>query len=354
MRKITIIGAGMMGSALAFPAAENGNEVHIVGTCLDDDIITSYKRTGKHEKFSRPFPENVQFHYYKDWETVVKGSDFVIGGVSSFGVDWFLDAILTKLDPEIPVLSVTKGLRATDDGSLLSYPGYWINELAKRGIHRDICAVGGPCTSYELVFMDPTEVGFCGKDNKALRMMKEAMQRPYYHISLTNDVIGLESAVALKNAYAMAVTLAVGLNTRWHGEHEPQHYNSQAGTFTQAVRETHALMLMQGGTFESECIGLGDLYVTIFSGRTRRCGVLMGQGLDYDQVTEALAGITLESLVITRIMGNAIRRKAELGLVDLKDFPLLMHIVDILDKGKADADMPWESFTYEALQPYNG
>ncbi|MBQ1634039.1 MAG: glycerol-3-phosphate dehydrogenase, partial [Bacteroidaceae bacterium] len=257
--------------------------------------------------------------------------------------------ILTQLNPELPVLSVTKGLRATEDGTLLSYPGFWESELAKRGIKRTICAIGGPCTSYELVFMDPSEVAFCGKDNDALRMMKEAMQRPYYHISLTNDVIGLESAVALKNAYAMAVTLAVGLNTRWHGESEPQHYNSQAGTFTQAVRETHALMMLQGGTFESECIGLGDLYVTIFSGRTRRCGVLMGQGLNYDEVTEALAGITLESLVITRVMGNAIRRKAELGLVDLKDFPLLMHIVDILDKGKADADLPWEAFTFEHL-----
>ncbi len=63
----------------------------------------------------------------------------------------------------------------------------------------------------------------------------------------------------------MAVTPAVGLNTRWHGEDEPQHYNSQAGTFSQAVRETHALMQLQGGTFESECIGLGDLYVTIFT-----------------------------------------------------------------------------------------
>ena len=140
------------------------------------------------------------------------------------------------------------------------------------------------------------------------------------------------------------------LNIRWHGEEEPQHYNSQAGTFTQAVRETHALMLMQGGEFESECIGLGDLYVTIFSGRTRRCGVLMGKGLNYDQVTEALAGITLESLVITRIMGNAIRRKAELGLVDLRDFPLLMHIVDILDHGKSDSDIPWEAFTFEHLK----
>ena len=350
MAIITIVGAGMMGSALAFPARENGNEVRLVGTHLDRDIIDACIATDKHPKFDRAFPAGLSYYQIEQLEEAINGADFVIGGVSSFGVDWFLDEILTQLDPAMPVLSVTKGLRATEDGTLLSYPGYWESELAKRGINRTICAVGGPCTSYELVFMDPTEVGFCGKDSDQLRMMKEAMARPYYHISLTNDVVGLESAVALKNAYAMAVTLAVGLNIRWHGEDEPQHYNSQAGTFSQAIRETHALMQIQGGTFESECIGFGDLYVTIFSGRTRRCGVLMGQGLDYDQVTEALAGITLESLVITRVMGQAIRRKAELGMVDLKDFPLLMHIVDILDNGKADADMPWEAFTYEHLR----
>ena len=60
-KKITIIGAGMMGSALAFPAAENGHEVHIVGTCLDDEIIDGYIATGKHEKFCRPFPKKCSF-----------------------------------------------------------------------------------------------------------------------------------------------------------------------------------------------------------------------------------------------------------------------------------------------------
>ena len=48
-KKITIIGAGMMGSALAFHAADNGYEVHIVCTCLDDNIIDGYLATGKHE-----------------------------------------------------------------------------------------------------------------------------------------------------------------------------------------------------------------------------------------------------------------------------------------------------------------
>jgi glycerol-3-phosphate dehydrogenase (NAD(P)+) len=76
----------------------------------------------------------------------------------------------------------------------------------------------------------------------------------------------------------------------------------------------------------------------------------MGKGLNYEQVTEALAGITLESLVITRVMGQAIRRKAELGLVDLDNFPLMMHIAKVLDEGMADSNLPWEKFTYEHLK----
>ena len=60
-RTITIIGSGMMGSALAFPAFENGNEVRLVGTPLDREIIEECKRSGKHPKFDRPFPEGVEY-----------------------------------------------------------------------------------------------------------------------------------------------------------------------------------------------------------------------------------------------------------------------------------------------------
>ena len=62
MKKIAIIGAGMMGSALAFPARENGNEVLLIGTCIDNDIITNCKRTNRHPKFERDFPSGVQYH----------------------------------------------------------------------------------------------------------------------------------------------------------------------------------------------------------------------------------------------------------------------------------------------------
>ena len=62
MAVITIIGAGMMGSALAFPARENGNTVRLVGTPLDREIIDTCKKTNRHPKFTRDFPAGVEYY----------------------------------------------------------------------------------------------------------------------------------------------------------------------------------------------------------------------------------------------------------------------------------------------------
>ncbi len=241
---------------------------------------------------------------------------------------------------------MTKGLVNLEDGTLISYPDYWQRELAKRGICREVCAIGGPCTSYELVFHDQTEVAFCGKDTEALRMMKSAMATDYYHISLTNDVIGLESAVALKNGYALAVAMTIGLVNREHGSDAGLHYNSQAGAFYQAVKEMRYLLEMQGASRDCENIGIGDLYVTVYGGRTRKIGILLGEGKSYQEAMDILAGVTLESLVVARRVYAAMARKAELGKADLSMFPMLCHAAAVLDGGK-DARLPWDDFTFD-------
>ena len=345
---ITIIGAGMMGSALAFPARENGHEVRLVGTPLDKDIVCENKKTNKHLKFNRAFPDGIKHYYFEEMQQAVIGADFIIGGVSSFGVDWFLEEVLKKVDPSIPVISVTKGLINLDDGTLISYPDYWERELSKVGITREICAIGGPCTSYELVYHDKTEVAFCGKNAKTLKMMKEALSTNYYHISLTSDVIGLESAVALKNGYALAIAMTIGLCERENGQDAGLHFNSQAGAFYQAVREMKKLLKMQGATDDCESIGFGDLYVTVYGGRTRQIGILLGRGMNYDDAVNALNGVTLESLVVSRRVAKAVLVKASKGLVNLEDFPMLMHVNDVLDNGK-DAELPWGKFTFEQI-----
>jgi len=346
MAIVTIIGAGMMGSALAFPARENGHEVRLVGTHLDREIIENCIAKNQHPKFNKAFPDGMKYFQIEEVKEAIADSDMIIGGVSSFGVDWFGDEILPLIPEEIPVLSVTKGLVNTEDGRLLTYPDVWEAKMEKIGKKLSINAIGGPCTSYELVFHDQSNVAFCGRDMKILEKMREIMTTDYYHISLSNDVVGIESAVALKNGYALGIALTIGLLQKEHGVDSELHFNSQAAVFGQAVKEMYHLLAYQGAaTLENMTVGYGDLYVTVYGGRTRLVGILLGRGLDIDSAKAELNGVTLESLVVAERVASAIKTAAKLGKLNPEDFPLLLHVDEIITE-KKPVQIPWEKFTF--------
>ena len=346
MAIITIVGAGMMGSALAFPARENKNEVRIVGTHLDREIIAACITENKHPKFEKAFPEGISFYQIEQLEEALVGTDVVIGGVSSFGVDWFSDNVLPVIPDGTIVLTVTKGLLDTPDGKLLTYPEVWQKKLDAIGKMLSLNAIGGPCTSYELVAHDQTEVAFCGNDIETLKYLKKLMQTDYYHISVTTDVIGIESAVALKNGYALGIALTIGLNQKKFGIDSELHFNSQAAIFGQAVKEMYKLLDYQGAaTLENISVGYGDLYVTVYGGRTRLVGILLGRGLNIDEAKAELNGVTLESLVVAVRVARAVKVCAKKGILNTADFPLLMHVDQILTE-KKEVNIPWESFTF--------
>lgn len=345
MAVITIVGAGMMGSALAFPARENGNEVRIVGTHLDREIIEGCIKNNRHPKFEKDFPMGVKFYQIESLEEALNGTNVVIGGVSSFGVDWFADEILPVIPENVIVLTVTKGLMDTEDGKLLTYPDLWKKKLDSIGKKLSLNAIGGPCTSYELVAHDQTEVAFCGDDLETLRYLKELMQTDYYHISITTDVVGIESAVALKNGYALGIALTIGLNQKNFGNDE-LHFNSQAAVFGHASKEMYKLLQFQNAlTLENLCVGVGDLYVTVYGGRTRLVGILLGKGLNIDEAKAELNGVTLESLVVAERVARAIKINIKKGTLKAEDFPLLLHIDEIISD-KKEVNIPWEKFTF--------
>ena len=346
MAIVTIIGAGMMGSALAFPARENGHTVRLVGTHLDRDIIETCKKTDQHPKFVKPFPVGLEYYQIEDMKAAIDGADMIIGGVSSFGVEWFAKEVIPYIPDGMPVITVTKGLIDTPDGRLITYPDYWLSEAEKLGKKLCLNAIGGPCTSYELVAHDQSEVAFCGKDIEVLRKLKSIMTTSYYHISLSTDVTGIESAVALKNGYALGIALTIGVNQKDFGIDSELHFNSQAAIFGQAVKEMYKLLAYQGAaTLENMAVGYGDLYVTVYGGRTRLVGILLGRGYTIDQAKEELKGVTLESLVVAERVARAVIKASTLGKLSLEDFPLLMHVNDILIN-KKPVDIPWEKFTF--------
>jgi glycerol-3-phosphate dehydrogenase (NAD(P)+) len=124
------------------------------------------------------------------------------------------------------------------------------------------------------------------------------------------------------------------------------HFNSQAAVFGQATKEMYRLLDFQGAlTLDNLCVGVGDLYVTVYGGRTRLVGILLGRGLDIDQAKAELKGVTLESLVVAERVARAVKKNILAGTLAAQDFPLLLHIDEILTE-KREVCIPWESFTF--------
>ncbi len=344
MSIITIVGAGMMGTSIGFPARENGHELRLVGTPLDREIIEHARATGEHRTLKRKIPDGFKYYQIEQLSEALSGADALVGGVSSFGVDWFIDTVLPRIPESLPVLSITKGMMDDAQGRLVPYPHLYRDRTAPRAL--SLNAVGGPCTSYELADHDQTHVSFCGDDVETLRFLKSLFATDYYHISLSTDVVGVECAVAMKNAYALAVSLAVGLSEARDGQ---LHYNSQAALFGQSVLEMKRLLALVGAGEDNVMLGAGDLYVTIFGGRTRLIGTLLGRGMGFDEAMRTLEGVTLESVVIATRTARAVRRLIALGQVAASDYPLLLHVDEIINQG-APVNIPWAAFERETVR----
>ena len=345
MSTIAVVGSGMMGSALAVPLCENGHLVRLVGTPLDADIIEHGRKTGEHLTMKRKMPEHVEWYTIDQVEEAMEGADLYVNGVSSFGLNWFIEEMIPRIPEKLPVLSVTKGMLNYPDGSLKSYP-----EIFEESTEKKISfnAIGGPCTSYELADKDFTEVTFCGRDIKMLRWIRSLFETEYYNISVSTDVRGVECAVAMKNAYALGVSLAIGMSIKREGR-EFEHYNSQAALFGQSVAEMIHLLELCGGDASNVRLLSGDLYVTVFGGRTRKIGTLLGTGMSFEEAMKVLEGVTLESIIISTRTAQAVRALITQGRVEEKDFPLLLHVDELINQGK-ELNIPWKAFETEFVR----
>ena len=115
---------------------------------------------------------------------------------------------------------------------------------------------------------------------------------------------------------------------------------------TQTKRVMELEELLGADDFDNLVLGAGDLYVTVYGGRTRLVGILLGRGLSIDEAKAELQGVTLESLVVAERVAKAVKTKAEKGLIDISQFPMLMHIDEIITQ-KKPVNIPWEKFTFE-------
>ena len=344
MAKAVIIGAGLMGSAMAWPLSDKGHEVCLVGTHLDDEIIDRCKSQNLHPRLNRKLPETVTPFFFHDVDRALEGADLIVSGVSSPGVDWMAKLLSDRVRAGQQVLSITKGLRIDDAGKVCLFPDIIAEgfPLAARDTVIPV-AVGGPCIAGELAARRQTCVMFGCRTVKAASTCARLLSTDYYHPLATGDLLSVELGVAMKNAYTVAVGIAYGM-------HRPDAagagmHNTAAALFAQGCHEIGGLLRLTGGDerMSSALPGAGDLYVTSAGGRTMALGRMLGEGKTYVQAEAALRGVTLESVQIIREMDKALSLWESTGAIGPRSFPLLRMLVDIVVKGKK-AELSFEDF----------
>ena len=152
MARIVILGAGVMGSAMAVPSAAKSHDIDLIGTHLDDAIIRSVQGNGLHPKLNIKLPSRVKARFWTDLPAVdISDADLIILGVSSAGVQWAIDRLVETLKRPVPVLMITKGLSPHPQG-IDTLPALVSHHLKTRlGFDVPVLAVGGPCIAGELL-----------------------------------------------------------------------------------------------------------------------------------------------------------------------------------------------------------
>jgi glycerol-3-phosphate dehydrogenase (NAD(P)+) len=347
MSTIAVFGAGVMASALTNPVRDNGHEVRLIGTHLDDHIIDSIKTTGIHPGLNVRLDDGVVPYHWSEAAEGLAGADVVMVGVNSFGIDWMGEQLARHLQAGQRVLVVTKGLHADPDGTLDILPH--VLQRAVGDLARQVTwsAIVGPCIAGELAVRRPSCVVFNGEDQATLDFLAGLYRTDYYHVWTSTDFVGHEVGAATKNVFAFAAGFAAGVLKDQGEEGSPYlMYNYSAALFAQGSRELHQYIRLLGGdpATGDGLGGVGDMYVTSMGGRNVRAGGYVGAGIPFSEVRDVyMKGVTLEGVAAIRVIGAALERLTARGVIRAKDFPLTRFLYDLVVHD-APLDIPWSSF----------
>jgi len=336
MKKILIIGAGAMGSAFTVPCVDNNNEVTLVGTHLENELIASIKKNNKfHSTLKINLPSKLSIERFDNLKSVIeKDVDIIVAGISSVGIKWFAEEISKFYKKKLPIILLTKGLSVEKDELITLSEKIKILMKEKGHNEINISAIKGPCLATGLANKMRTGTVIANSDIKEAQFLKKIISTDYYSTEISNDLRGVEISAAIKNIYSMLIGASEGLsNTKAPIEIQSKFYlNTAASLIHRSISEMVEFVSSYGGNPETVygLAGLGDLYVSAIGGRNSLMGKYLGQGHLYKDAKELyMKDITVEGAELAFEIGPKIFK-------DLKanKFPLMFSVLKSICENK--------------------
>ena len=336
MKKIIIIGAGAMGSAFAVPCMENKNDVTLVGTHLEDELIKDIKSNNNfHPTLNTELPTKLKVEKFEKLSSILEGGvDIIVAGISSIGIEWFVEQISKYYKEKLPIVLLTKGL-AIDENELITLSDK-IKKLLKEKSYTEVnvSAIKGPCLAAGLANKMRTGTVIANPDIKETELLKKIISTDYYSTEISDDLIGVELSGAIKNIYSMLIGASEGLsNSKVPKEIQSKYYlNTSASLIHRSISEMVEFVSHYGGKAETVygLAGLGDLYVSAIGGRNSLMGKYLGEGYLYKDAKEKfMKNVTVEGAQLALEIGPKI-------LQDLnpKHFPLMFSMLNTICENK--------------------
>ena len=280
-KKIGVIGAGSFGTALATVLAGKGHDVTVWARKREQVENIIQTRENSHYLPGVKLPDKIKFT--DNLKEAAADKDYLLFAVPAQSFRGVLKEAAEYFDHSVPVINVAKGI---EKGTLLR-----LSQVSEE-IMPDIkyVALSGPSHAEEVARQLPTTVAVAGTDHDLAMEIQEIFFTDRFRVYTNEDLAGVELGGALKNIIALGAGISDGLG---FGD------KAKAAMMTRGITEMTRLGLTMGADMKtfSGLTGIGDLIVTCTSmhSRNRRCGILIGKGVNPDEATHRI-GMVVEGI----------------------------------------------------------
>lgn len=264
--KISVLGAGSWGTALAMLAARNGCQTLLWGHNSNHILKLKHDRENKHYLASFKFPDTL--NVTTDLEEVATFSSLLLISVPSHAFKATLLNLKPFITPQTQIAWATKGF-CTDDGGAL------LDSLVAKYLSPQIptAVLSGPTFAKEVAADLPTAITIASANVEFANQLTAILHNQRFRTYTSSDMVGVQVGGAIKNVLAIAAGIADGLGLG---------ANTRAALITRGLSEVIRLGIKLGGKQETfmGLAGLGDLILTCTDdqSRNRRFGLALGQG----------------------------------------------------------------------------
>jgi glycerol-3-phosphate dehydrogenase (NAD(P)+) len=329
--KITVVGTGGWGTALAVLLHGNGHAVRLWGRLPQE--VEPILADRENKAFLPGVRIDPAILVTLDAAAAMDGAALVVLAVPSHGMRTICGMIRRFVPAEAALVSVAKGIE-NETGARMS-------EVLRQELRTDRVAVlSGPSHAEEVGRGVPTAVVAAADDAVLAGTVQQAFINERLRVYTHDDVTGVELGGALKNVIAIAAGVCDGIG---FGD------NTKAALCTRGLAEMARLGVALGGRQETffGLSGVGDLIVTAFSrhSRNRRFGERLGRGETAAQIL-ASTQMVAEGVRTTR----SVRQLAAQHNIEA---PIAREVHAILYEDKAPARAVRDLMTREAKPEFD-